>query len=377
MSETKSPVGEILRRGMESLSPLAPIADAAEVKRRSGREVARIGTNENPMAPSPAAVAAAGRALQEPNRYPDPMSRELREAIGAHHGLTAGHVFVGNGGDEVISVFSRALLNEEDEVLIPWPAFSTYVVTAQVAGAQVILSPLKDHAIDVDDVLSRITDRTKLLYLCNPNNPTATMLAPEDFERIAAAVPARAVVISDEAYRDFVEDEVPYADTVGRLRRGDAPHLLIVKTFSKVYSLAGLRVGYLLGDPEVIAHLFRAKEFFNVNRVAQAAAQAALEDEEHYQKSRAFIIGERRHIEAELRERGLRYVPSQTNFILIEIGGPDEADAVFERLLDRGILARAGKGFGAPGTVRISIGTREENERVLAVLIEGHTSRGP
>lgn len=364
----KSPVKEILREGIDSLSPLAPIADAEEVRRRSGRRVVRIGTNENPLPPSPKALDAAARALQEPNRYPDPMSLELRAAIGKKHGLTADHVFVGNGGDEVISVFSRVLLNPGDEVLIPWPAFSTYVATAQVAGAEVVKSPLRDHAVDVEDVLSRVTPRTKLLYLCNPNNPTGTTLAPEDFERVAGAVPPRTVLVSDEAYRDFVEEGVPCADTLGRLRRGDSPHLLIVKTFSKVYGLAGLRVGYVLGEPEVVSYLFRAKEFFNVNRVAQAAALAALEDEDHYRKSREFIIGERRYIEAELRERRIRYVPSQTNFILLEFG--EAAGAVFEKLLDRGILARAGKGFGAPGAVRISIGTRGENDRVLAALSE-------
>ena len=370
MSEKKIPVERVLRKGIADLSPIAPIADLEEVRRRSGREVARIGTNENPLPPSPKAVEAARQALGEPNRYPDPMSLELRQAIGAKLGLTADHVFVGNGGDEVISVFSRVLLNPEDEVLIPWPAFSTYVQGAQVAGASVILSPLKNFAIDVEDVLSRMNERTKLLYLCNPNNPTATLLAPEDFERIAAAVPPHTVVVSDEAYRDFVEDGVLYADTIGRLRDGIPPHLLIVRTFSKVYGLAGLRVGYLLGEPEMISYIFRAKEFFNVNRVAQAAALAALEDDDHYRQSREFIIGERRYIEAELRERGMRYVPSQTNFILMDFGDQKKADEVFESLLDRGILARAGKGFGAPGTVRISIGTREENERILTALAE-------
>jgi histidinol-phosphate aminotransferase len=370
MGRPKSDVKEILRKGIDNLSALAAIANVEEVRRRSGREVARIGTNENPLPPSPKAIAAAEQALKEPNRYPDPMSLKLRAAIGEKHGLTADHVFVGNGGDEVISVFSRALLNPEDEVLTPWPAFSTYVVTAQVAGAKVVLSPLRDHLIDVEDVLSRITDQTKLLYLCNPNNPTGTTIAPEDFERIADAVPPHTVIVSDEAYRDFVEEGIPYADTVGYLKSGDFRHLLIVKTFSKVYGLAGLRVGYILGEPELISYIFRAKEFFNVNRVGQAAALAALDDEAHYQKSREFIIGERKFLEADLREGRIRYVPSQTNFILIEYGDQDEADAVFERLLDRGILARAGKGFGAPGTVRISIGTREENERVIAALIE-------
>ena len=375
MAEPKSSVEEILRKGIGDLSAVAPLPSVEEVKRRSGQEVARIGANENPLSPSPKAVAAAERALREPNRYPDPLSLELRSAIGKKHGLTADHVFVGNGGDEVISVFSRILLDDGDEVLLPWPAFGTYVVTAQVAGATVVPSPLRDRRIDVEDLLSRVTPRTKLLYLCNPNNPTGTVLAPGDFDRVVNAVPSRAVVISDEAYRDFVEDGIPFADTIGRLRKGDAPHLLILKTFSKVYGLAGLRVGYLLGEPEVISYMLRAKEFFNVNGVAQAAGLAALEDEDHYRKSREFIIGERRFLESELGKRGLRFVPSQTNFILIEIG--DEAEAVFERFLDRGIVARAGKGFGAPGTVRISIGTREENERVLAALIKDDTSRRP
>lgn len=369
MSENKSPVHQLLRKGIAELSPIAPIANLEEVKQKSGREVARIGTNENPLPPSPKAIEAARQALREPNRYPDPMSFELRTAIGAKHGLTADHVFVGNGGDEVISVFSRVLLNSEDEVLIPWPAFSTYVQSAQVAGAHVVLSPLKNFGIDVDSVLNLISERTKLLYLCNPNNPTATLLKPEEFERIANAVPPHTVIVSDEAYRDFVEDGIPYTDTVSRLRDNISPHLLIVRTFSKVYGLAGLRVGYVLGDPELISYIFRAKEFFNVNRVAQAAALATLEDNEHYKKSREFIIGERNYVEAELRERRMCYIPSQTNFILIDFGDPKKADDILENLITQGILARAGKGFGAPGTIRISIGTREENDRVLAALI--------
>ncbi len=369
MSKKKSPIQQLLRKGIAELSPIAPIADLEEVKRKSGREVARIGTNENPLPPSPKAIEAAQRALREPNRYPDPMSLELREAIGVEHGLTPDHVFVGNGGDEVISVFSRVLLDSEDEVLIPWPAFSTYVQGAQVAGARVILSPLKNFAIDVENVLSLISARTKLLYLCNPNNPTATLLKPEEFEQIANAVPPHTVIVSDEAYRDFVEEGIPYTDTVRRIRDNILPHLLIVRTFSKVYGLAGLRVGYVLGNPELISYIFRAKEFFNVNRVAQAAALAALTDNEHYQKSREFIIGERNYIEAELRERRMDYIPSQTNFILINFGSQKKADDTLENLLKQGILARAGKGFGAPGTIRISIGTREENNRVLAALL--------
>ncbi|MFQ5915017.1 MAG: histidinol-phosphate transaminase [Nitrospinota bacterium] len=366
MAEAEHPVKEVLRKGIENLSAVAPLPDPGEVRRRSGQRVVRIGANENPLAPSTKAIEAAERALKEPNRYPDPLSLELRTAIGKKHGLTADHVFVGNGGDEVISVFSRVLLNEDDEVLIPSPAFGTYVVTAQVEGAKLVFSPLRDRAIDVDDVLRRLSPRTKLLYLCSPHNPGGTVLAPGDFDRVLGAVSARTVVVSDEAYRDFLEEGIPYADTIGRLRKGDPPHLLILKTLSKVYGLAGLRVGYVLGEPGLISYMLRAKEFFNVNRVAQAAALAALEDEEHYRKSREFIIGERKFLEAGLRERGIRHVPSQANFILIEIGG--RADAVFEHLLDRGILARAGRGFGAPGTIRISVGTREENERVLEAL---------
>ncbi len=359
-------IRRLLREGIADLPAVAPFTDPREVAERSHQEVVRIGANENPLAPSPRAVEAAKQALLEPNRYPDPLSLELRKAVGERFGLSSEHVLVGNGGDEVISVLARTFLNEGDEVLIPWPAFGTYVVTARVMGAKLILSPLKDYAIDPEDMLKKVSKRTKLIYLCNPHNPSGTLLSPASFERILQALPERVILFSDEAYWDFVEEDKDYPDTLGHLAKGKTPHLVILRTFSKVYGLAGIRVGYLLAPPPMVSYMLRAKEFFNVNRAAQAAALAALKDEDHYRRSRSFIIEERRFLERELSALKIPFVPSQANFILLILG--QKAPLVFEGFLDRGIIAREGSGFEIPETVRISVGSREDNERVLGAL---------
>jgi histidinol-phosphate aminotransferase len=326
-------------------------------------ELVRLSANENPLGPSPAVVEAIRREAGRVHLYPDGGSTALREALGRQLGIAPAQIVVGNGADELIGMVALAAFEPGDEVVVPEPSFEPYATSAVLAGAVVRASPLAGYETDLDDVRRRVTARTKAIVLCSPHNPATTIIRRGPLVRLLEALgDASPLVVLDEAYHDFCDDP-DYPDGVQLLVR--FPRLLVLRTFSKIAALAGLRVGYALGSVEAIDRLNRVRAPFNVNRLGQVAALASLDDAAHRERTRALVLEERAFLSRELARRGLTFPPSQANFFLVKVPG---AATVRERLLRAGLLVRDGAAVGFPDHLRISIGTREANERLLRGL---------
>jgi histidinol-phosphate aminotransferase len=326
-------------------------------------DLVRLSANENPLGPSPRVVEAIRREAGRVHLYPDGGSLALREALGRGLGIAPTQIVVGNGADELIGMVALAAFEPGDEIVVPEPSFEPYATSAAVAGARVRPSPLAGYETDLDDVRRRVTARTKAIVLCSPHNPATTIVRREPLVRLLEALGDEApLVVLDEAYCDFCDDP-EYPDGVRLLAR--FPRLLVLRTFSKIAALAGLRVGYALGSAEAIDRLNRVRAPFNVNRLGQVAALASLDDPEHRARTRTLVLEERAFLSRELARRGLTFPPSQANFFLVKVPG---AATVRERLLRSGLLVRDGAAVGFPDHLRISIGTREANERLLRGL---------
>jgi histidinol-phosphate aminotransferase len=310
-------------------------------------------------------VEAVRREASSIHLYPDGGSTAVRDALARSLGISPAQIVVGNGADELITLIALAAFDPGDEIVMPHPSFEPYATGASIAGARMVQSPLAGYDTDLDDMRRRVTARTKAVFLCSPHNPAATIIRRGPLLAFLDALGADSpLVVLDEAYRDFVDDP-DYPDGVALLAR--YPRLLVLRTFSKIAGLAGLRVGYAVGALETIDRLNRVRAPYNVNRLGQVAAAAALEDPQHAARTRALVLEERRFLLAGLAERGLASSPSQANFLLVRVG---DAGRARERLLRAGILVRDGAAVGFPGHLRISIGTREVNERVLKLLEE-------
>src|SRR5690554_2492539 len=366
VAETQGPTEPPLRPEVHRIKPYQPGRSLEEVRRELGLEqVVKLASNENPLGPSPRALEALSRPgfLEGLHRYPDASFRALREALAQRHGLAPDQVVVGNGSDELLKLLGEAYLRPGDEVVLGSPSFSEYSYVARLMGAQEVLVPLEGGQVTAEAVLDAITPRTRLLFLCTPNNPTGTALDPEEFRQLVDEVPSHVVVALDEAYREYVRPE-RRIDSLLPIRQGKP--WISLRTFSKIYGLAGLRVGYGLASAPVAAAIMRVKEPFNVNQAAQVAALAALEDEEHLRRSQELVWHERRRLEKALAARGLRCEPSEANFLLIWLGQPD--GPVTEGLLHQGVIVRGGSQLGAPGAIRVTVGLPRENTLFLEAL---------
>jgi histidinol-phosphate aminotransferase len=330
-----------------------------------GHPVLRLSANENPLGPSPLAVAAIRREAERIHLYPDGGAPALAEAVASTLGIAPDQLLFGNGGDEILTLLARALLDPGDEVVVPDPSFEPYTTTARLAGAKVVPSPLRDYRIDLDDVLARIGPRTKLVCLSSPHNPTGTVLDRAAWERFCARCPGDVLVLLDEAYVDFIEAPERAADGLATLRTRPES-LVLLRTFSKITGLAGLRVGYAIAGPDAIGYLERTREPFNVGRVAQAGAVAATRDPAHREATRRVVWAERRALAAAFAGRGLSHPPTEANFFLVRLGRP--AGPVVAALRARGVLVRDGAAVGYPEHLRISVGTPEQNARLLDAL---------
>ncbi len=326
-------------------------------------ELVRLSANENPLGPSPRVVEAIRREAPRAHLYPDGGSVTLRAALGRRLGVAPAQLVIGNGADELIGLLALAAFEAGDEVVVPMPSFEPYSTSVTLAGARLVASPLAGYETDLDDVARRVTAHTKAIILCSPHNPATTIIRRRPLERLLAALgDDPPLVVLDEAYGDFCDDP-EYPDGVALLARH--PRLLVLRTFSKIAALAGLRVGYAVGTPETIDRLDRTRAPYNTNRLGQAAALAALEDVEHWQKTRAVVIEERAFLARELAKRGLPCPPSQANFLLVRV---DDAVAARERLLRAGLVVRDGAAVGFPGHLRITVGIHAANERLLRAL---------
>jgi len=322
--------------------------------------IIKLASNENPFGPSPRALAAARQALTQGELYPDGGCFALRQKLAEIKGLGADQFIVGNGSNEIIELLGHALLRPGDEVVMAAPAFVVYKLVTLVFGATAIEVPLVNYRHDLRHLAAAITPRTRLVYVCSPNNPTGTANSEADLLSFARAVPDHVVVVFDEAYADYVE---PAPDLRPLIREGRK--VVCLRTFSKIYGLASLRVGYGYAGADIIALLNRVRQPFNVNAIGQAAALAALDDREFTEKCVRENSAGLQQLEAGFRALGREFVPSVANFIMVKVG---DGARVFDALQRRGVIVRPMKSYGMPEWLRITVGSRAQNDRLLAEL---------
>ncbi len=356
-------VERLLRGEVRDLPVYSPGRSPEEVARELGiPDCVKMASNENPLGPSPLAVEAVREALRSAHLYPDAQCLRLREALSERLGVGVDRILVTHGADEAFDLLAYAFLERGDRVVVGDPTFSSYELAARTMGAEVVKVPLRDYRQDVPAMLRAVEGRTKMVVLCSPLNPTGTTVSAEELEEALSGLPEDVLLVLDEAYLEYVDDP-GHPDSL-RYFAAD-PRMVITRTFSKIYGLAGLRVGYALCSPPVREALEKVKLPFNVNRLAQAAAEAALRDEAHLERSREMNRRGKQALYRVLEECGLSYVPTQANFILVRNG---EHPDLFMQLLRRGIIVRDGTALGIPGHVRITIGDEEQNRRLEAAL---------
>jgi histidinol-phosphate aminotransferase len=347
-----------VRPNVLQMEPYAPGKPIAEVKRELGLDrVVKLASNENPYGPSPLAIQAVERAAREMHIYPDGAAYNLKQAVADKFGIPAANVMVGNGSDELIHLLGLMFLNEGDEVIVGDPSFVRYDAAAQLAPAKLVKVPLDaDLRHDLPAMARAVTDRTKMLFIANPNNPTGTVVTREEVDRLMADVPDHVVVILDEAYYEFAQHLPEYPVSLDYVRQGR--NVVGLRTFSKAYGLAGVRLGYGFAPEAIVDAYQRAREPFNVNSLAQAAGVAALQDDEHVRKT---VENNRRGLErlaGVFTSLGAKPIDSFANFAYADMGAP--ADPIFRALLQRGVIVRAGSHVGHPNCLRVSVGTEEE-----------------
>ncbi len=359
-------IEKMVRKGVEELPEYVPGRSKEEVARRYGLEygdVVKLASNENPFGPSPRAVNAIKEWADEASTYPDSGADVLRRELAKHLGLKPENIIVGNGSDEVMELALKAFLNPGEEVIVPFPTFSMYESFTRLYSGRVVRQPLGEaFEYDIQGMVERISRRTKIVFLCSPNNPTGSVVSREELRKILAE---RVLVVLDEAYVEFAEESL-----VSMTKEYE--NLLVLRTFSKAYGLAGIRVGYGVGDVKVIDYLFRVKPPFNVNLIAQHAAVEALGDTEHLEQTVARTIAGRGYLIRELSTLpGVTVYPSQGNFVLLELMGDASAMGLVEEMMREGVIVRSCEGFGMDDRyIRVSVGREEENQIFLEVLKE-------
>jgi histidinol-phosphate aminotransferase len=362
---------DFFRRAIADLVPYEPGKPVEEVQRELGLErVVKLASNEGPFPPFPAALDAIERAARDLNRYPDGGVWALRAALAERHDVAFEEIVVGGGADGVIDLLSQATLDPGDEIVCGWPSFPSYVLDAAKLGAVSTKVPLRDDVYDLDALLAAIGPRTKLVYVCHPNNPTGTANGRAELEAFLDRVPGHVLVVLDQAYFEYIDDP-DYADGIAEHFRGGR-RVVVLRTFSKIYGLAGLRVGYGVAPADVVAATSKVRRAFDVAATAQAAALASIGDDAEIAKRRARNAAGRAALADAVRRVGLEPVePSLGNFLYIEVGDGRE---VFEQLLRQGVIVRPLAGFGAPSAIRVTVGTDEENEIFTAAF--GHVLSG-
>lgn len=360
----------LANRATSALRAYDPGHDLPALRTRFGPVISELGSNENPLGPSRQATRAATRVLEDIWRYPDPLGAGLKRKLSSELGVSTNGITLGNGSHELLMLLAQCFADAEHPVVHSQYGFAVFPIAAAAAGAPSISVPAlpADHAVapyghDLEAIAAAITPAVRLVYLANPNNPTGTWFTDAALEHLLDTVSHDTLVVVDEAYHEYVD--TPGLSTALHLL-GRYPNLIVTRTFSKAHALAGLRIGYMLSHPSVAAVCERLRESFNVNGVALAAAEAALGDHEHRARVRETNARDRAWLADELTARGFHVLPSQTNFLLVDVG--TDAASLEAHLFERGVIVRPMGGYGLPHTVRISVGSRAELQRLLENL---------
>jgi histidinol-phosphate aminotransferase len=357
-------------RHLPVYQPGRPIEEVARELGLDAGRVIKLASNENPLGPSPAALAAIRKASRHAHLYPDGNAFYLKQKLAAKLYLDTANLVLGNGSNDIIEFLAHALAAPGSEVVVSEYCFAVYPIVTQLLGANLITVPARNYGHDLPAMQKAITARTRLMFVANPNNPTGTLAADAEVLRLIAEVPGNVVLAMDEAYIEFLEQPL---DLLPRIRAGRKPNLILLRTFSKIYGLAGLRLGYGIGHPDFISALEKIRQPFNVNSLAQAAGLAALDDDEHVKKTRQNNFAGRKFLEEALTQLRLEFVPSFANFILVRVG---DGRRIFEELQAQGVITRPMHGYGLPEWIRISIGTPQQNRRCVKTLQRALAPRG-
>jgi histidinol-phosphate aminotransferase len=357
---------DLSRKGIMDLKPYIPGKPIEEVKKELGlKEVIKLASNETSIGPSPFAVEAVKKEVENINLYPETTSRILREKLADKLKIDKEMIIFGNGADDVIDLIGMAFINEGDEVITSETTFPAYRTTAKIMGGKFISVKLKDFRFDLEEITKKINEKTKMIFLCNPNNPTGTIVTKEEVNNFLEKVPHDIIIIIDEAYCDYVEDK-NYSNGLTYLLEGK--NVIILRTFSKIAGIAGVRIGCGIAKPGLIDCLKRVANPFTTNRLAQVAALASLDDDEHRRKVLSSNQEGKRYLYRELKKLELFYVPTETNFIFIDM--KEDSEVIFNKLLKKGVIIRSGRPYGCTNFIRVTIGTSYENKKFIQAIRE-------
>ena len=357
-------IEQLARKGILKLVAYVPGRAIEEVEKEYGvKRWVKLASNENLLGPSPKVAKAIRKEVQNIHFYPEAPCSTLRTALARRFSLKEGNIVISNGADNLIFMVAKAFVDGGDEVVMATPTFPVYTNTTQIMGGIPVRVPLKDFTHDLPEMLKRVNRKTKLVYVCNPNNPTGTIVTRKALDDFMSRLPERVIVVLDEAYFDFV-DSPNFPNGLGYVKKGK--QVIVLRTFSKVYGLAGLRIGYALGREDLIKGLNQVRDPFPVHRLAQVAAEAALKDRKYEEQSIRMIRDGRKYLYRELERLGLSYVPSQANFILIDFGR--DINEVFEGLLREGIIIRPGGIWNYPTSGRVTIGRIGDHRKFIKAL---------
>ena len=359
-------IEKLAKESVLSIMPYEPGKPIEEVARELGmpeEDIIKMASNENPLGASPLGVQAIKDSANTVYMYPDGGCYYLKNDLAELLGVKTENLILGNGSNEVLQIIADAFINPDDEVLYAEQSFVVYTLATKVVGATAVTVPLKDFAYDLDAMAEKITDKTKVIFISNPNNPTGTMITADHADRFMKKVPDSALVVFDEAYYEYVERS-DFPQTLDYIR--DGRNVIALRTFSKIYGLAGLRIGYGISSPDIIGVLNKVRQPFNVSIPAQAAARASLKDKEHVARSIKVNREGKKYLYSELQRIGLDFVPSEANFMLVHL---DRSGAeVMSQLLKEGVIVRPMTGYEFPNSIRITVGTADQNKRLISSL---------
>jgi histidinol-phosphate aminotransferase len=349
-------------RNIPVYQPGRPIEEVAREVGLPASDIIKLASNENPLGPSPAALAAMEKALQQLHLYPDGNAFYLKQKLADKCGVEPENLILGNGSNEIIEFVGHALIRPGSEVVVSQYCFAVYPLITQLFGGKLIVVPARDYGHDLPAMLRAITPQTRVVFVANPNNPTGTVCERSEIVELLNAIPPHVLLVMDEAYIEFLDSPI---DLLPFIRRNLKPNLLLMRTFSKIYGLAGLRLGYGIAQPELIAAFEKVRQPFNINSLVQAGAIAALDDDEHIRGTRANNAQGLQFLERELTQMRLPYIPSSANFVLVKVG---DGQTVCAELQKQGVITRPMGGYQLPEWIRISVGAPAENARCVASL---------